>query len=516
VDARREPVVGPLHALRLEPRPQWRAGPPAEHRDARPWWIAGAAAIALLVLLLLARGPLGDRFWPQARVHELGELGAQALAQGRLTASDGTGARELFEAALAMDPDRGEPRAGLARVATAALVRARADLEAGRLAEARLHLQLAGELSAPRAQVEVVASRLREREAAMAGIDGLMARAAAAHEQGQLHGDDDAALPLYARVLELQPAHAQALRGRDEALAAMLDQARRDLRGGELAAAASAIAVARDYDPAHVDLPDTEARLTEELDILRASAERDLGRGRIDAAVAAWRRLQTLHPDDAGAAAGLRRAATAHAGRATRLAADFSFGEATVALERARALAADAPGVAAATAALERAQRRHARLQAPASAGERARLPQLLRQAAEAEARGDLLGPPGESAYDRLRAAQAIDPRDPGLQRAIARLLPSARACFERGLSANNLAQARRCLDARDALGEDPRALAEARRRLAQRWLAIGDERLGAGQLDSAAAALASARALDAQVPGLAEFQQRLRIASRE
>ena len=46
--------------------------------------------------------------------------------------------------------------------------------------------------------------------------------------------------------------------------------------------------------------------------------------------------------------------------------------------------------------------------------------------------------------------------------------------------------------------------------------LAIADERLGAGQLQSADAALASARAIDPGTPGLGDFQERLRAASRQ
>ncbi|MGY1410063.1 MULTISPECIES: hypothetical protein [unclassified Luteimonas] len=515
---RREPVVGDLRGLRLDPSAHGHRRAPVAGHGARRWWIAGAAAAAALLLMLtLAHGPLGDRLWPQARVHELAVQGAQALARGHLSDADGSGARELYEAALAMDPDRIEPRAGLARVAAAALAQAREDLAADRIAPAHAHLRLARELSVPRVQADLLAAQLREREAALAGIDGLLVRAAAAHAEGRLQGDDGAALPLYARVLQLRPSDPQALRGRDDALGALLDQARDDLRSGEFTAAAAAIATARRYDAGHVDLPDTEARLTEELDALRRRADTDLQRGRIDAAVAAWRRLQALAPDDPAASEGLSHAAEAYAATARRLAADFRFAEARRELDKARALAADAPGLAVAQAALERAQRSHVRLQASAPAAERARLlPQLLRQAAEAQARGDLLTPPGESAYDRLRAAQALAPRDAEVRRAIARLLPSARACFERSLSANSLGDARRCLEARDALGEEPRELAAAQRRLALRWLAIGDERLGAGQVDAASAALASARAIDPHAPGLDEFQQRLRVASRE
>src|SRR5690606_5596037 len=132
------------------------------------------------------------RLWPQARVHELSAQGAQALARGHLSATEGTGARELYEAAVAMDPDRTEPRAGLARVAEVALAQARQDLAANRIVQAHAHLQLARELSVPREQADALAAQLREREATLAGIDGLLERAAAAHAEGRLQGGDGA------------------------------------------------------------------------------------------------------------------------------------------------------------------------------------------------------------------------------------------------------------------------------------------------------------------------------------
>lgn len=90
----------------------------------------------------------------------------------------------------------------------------------------------------------------------------------------------------------------------------------------------------------------------------------------------------------------------------------------------------------------------------------------------------------------------------------------AATDCFERELRSNSLGRAGECLDAWAALAGDVGNLASARRRLAQRWLAVGDERLAAGELRRAASALQFARDTDPSVPGLDEFSERLRTAS--
>src|SRR5690606_6501362 len=96
------------------------------------------------------------------------------------------------------------------------------------------------------------------------GIDGMFARAEIAHAQGRLEDGAGSALPLYARVLALEPAHAGALRGREDALGELLAQAREALRAGDVDHAVGLVATVRGYDAAHIDLPDTVARLIEE------------------------------------------------------------------------------------------------------------------------------------------------------------------------------------------------------------------------------------------------------------
>src|SRR5690606_28479075 len=291
-----------------------------------------------LALLVAFRRPLADRLWPQTRAQALRAQAELALEQGRLTAADGTGARELYEAALAMDPDRDEARAGLARVAGAALAQARAATGQGRFADAHAALRLARALSVPRDDAERVASVLREREAAHAGLTDLLARADAARQAGRLTGDAAAALPLYRRILVLQPDNTRALEGREDALGELLQQARAQLRQGDLAAAVAAVGVATGYDPGHVDLPDTRARLNEELDDVRRNAAEDLRAGRLERAAERYRLLAEAG-QQGDADEGLERVAAAWAHRARTLAGDYRFAAADAALGQARALA---------------------------------------------------------------------------------------------------------------------------------------------------------------------------------
>lgn len=495
----------------------FRARPRLRGKLPRRWLLWGGAALALLLLaLLLLRQPLADWLWPETRAQALSEQAAAALARGHLTAPDASGARELYEAAIAIDPDRIEARAGLTRVAQAALEQARAALARDDFVRAHRFLALARSLEVPRAGADALAARLREREAEVAGIESLLMRAAAARERGRLDGSEDAALPLYQRVLSLRPQNIQALEGREDALSELLAQAHTDLQAGRVEQGAKLVAAATSYDAGHVDLPQLQSELARAIDSLRQRAARDLRGGALDSAAEHYAQLRRIDPDDDEASDGLAAVADAYAQRAERDAADFDFEAATVALQEALALA---PGGGA---AIERAARRieDARrtgarlLPTTARRGQSGQVAALLRDAAAAESRGALLTPPGESAYDKLRAARALAPDDPGVRLAQAQLAPKARQCFERELPRNDLGQARACMDAWAALEGEGAATRTARRRLAQRWLAVGEERLRAGELARARAALGSAAEIDPNAPGIAEFRQRLLTAS--
>ncbi|MET1162512.1 MAG: hypothetical protein ABWY48_08205 [Pseudoxanthomonas sp.] len=479
-------------------------------RDRRVWrWIA-VALVLLALAVVVFRQPLAALIWPDMRVQRLLQEAEQALRQGRLSAADGTGARQRFEAAQALDSDRSEARDGLARVGQAAIVQARAHLQENRFEPARQSLALARDLQVPRAATEAIASQLRQREAANAGLDVLMRQA----DTAKSRAEPAVALPIYQRVLALQPTHTAALEGREDALSELLQQASQAIGKGELQQGSALIAQAQQFDAGHVDLPEAKAQLGRALERRLRDADADLRRKRLEPALAGYRSVLAASADDAAAQQGIERVAVAYAQRSATEASDFDFSAAQASLRLAREISPRAPVIREAEQALARARQSQSRLGSSLRPAERdRRVRSLLTEMEQAQARGEWIAPPGESAYDKLRAAQALAPDDAAVRRAAALVRVATRTCFEEELRGNRVRRARACYDAWQTLETRDAGLVDARRRLSQKWIAVGDERLGSGDVAFAAQALQEARGLDATAPGLAEFGARVRSA---
>lgn len=477
------------------------------------WRVALAIALGTggLVGLLLAREPLSHWLWPDTRLERLQSEAEQALRRGELTREDGRGARELYAAALALDPDRAGAREGLASVGRAALEQARVALANGRDDDARKALALARELAVPRADVQALERELRRGRPDSARLEALLAGAHRARVEGRLDGAPDAALPLYLRVLEAYPNHTPALEGREDTLSDLLQSASGHLEAGRLAEAEALVRRVREVDGGHVDLPRLLAALADATEDRLGRADADLSEGRFSRALEGYQVVERVDPGNLHAARGRIEVANAYAARSERYATDMRFVPARADLLEAQAIAPDAPAVVAA--------RRHlagARLaQATGQPRGALRLEGIMEAATAAEARANIFAPPGASAYDHWRQARALAPDASPVRTFASRLLPQARQCFEDALRDNRLASAGECLDAYGQLEVDPNTVRAARRRLAQRWIAVGDERLGAGELAVARRALDTARALDPAAPGLDAFGERVGTASR-
>ena len=512
------PKLGPIDHLDLA-RPGRRASPPARTQTPRrawPWVLVIGAALALAGLALLLgqwREQIGERLVPDSAINLQIEQAQQALARGDLSDADGSGARERFQAVLARDPDHPAARSGMAAVRDAALAQARAAIADGKPSTARARIEMARGMAAPASELARLEQQLQRTAASGADVGDRLERARTAQARGRLEQVPDGALALYLEVLQLQPDNALALGGRSEILSGLVVQAQQALARGELAQAEALAGRVVEADPSHLELPSLKARLGEaqqqqlrEREALLASAVADLRTGRLQAAAEALQPLLAADPASLDARAALDDTAAAMAARAGREAADFDFAAADASLRLARVWHPASPAIAVAERRL--AQARAAQGELPVA--DPARLAGLIEQARAAMRQGDLIEPPGASAWDFLRQAFAIAPGSADVRSAIAEYDRRADACFEDELAGNRLSRAQSCLDARAARNAGSAALTVDRRRLADRWLAFADERLGANELALARRALQSAQLLDPAHPGLVAIAERL------
>lgn len=476
-------------------------------------WVIGLAVLALLALVFW-REPISQRLVPDPRMNRQLERAQAALTQGKLSAADGSGARELFESVLATDPDQMAARQGLAAVRDAAIDRARRALVAHRLGQARESLALADALSAPAVQMQALRARLHDLEQASNNTSALLAQATAPGVK------DEDALLLFNRVLLVDADNAQALAGRGALFGRWLGRAEALLAGNRVEEARQLVARVVADDPGHLDLPPVQATLGEALSRLQAEQRRALASaqaqeraGRPDHAAGLLLQLQREHSDIDGLREAMERLATRLTARAQRQAADFQFRRAESSLQLARQLDPDNADIQVATQRLGQSRLAQKRLLKTPARGEKERLPALLLEAEQALARGDFITPPGTSAWDKLRVAAAIAPRSPELARLQKDFGQRSHACFEQAMTDNQLRRAQACLDASLTLDPASARAREARRRLADRWLAYAEERIGASDYAEAERALALASGLQPAHPKLKATQARLRRA---
>ncbi len=528
---RHDPTLGALPDIDDERRggrvPAASGSRPHNAARKRPrWpWVLGIVVVlcALAAIVYIERDALGKRLVPPPQQTLLMQQADAALRAGRLTAADGRGARQLYEAVLARDPDHLAAREGLVRVGAAALAQAQSAARANHPQAARRALDLARSLGVQAADLQPVEEALRQREGGEERVAALLAQADAAEHNG--HRDDGAhsALALYQQALDAAPGNAVVLARRQALLATMLAGVDPLLANNDVAGARHLIDRVASVDPGHLDLPNARARLAavvqkRQLARKRAldAADAALRGGHVDAAIDGYRRILAEAPNETRARSGLRASAEALVRNARHAAADFRFDAAQSALAQARAIAPGLPTIVAAGHYIQQVQARRAGLDASASTNhgnDGARIDDLLAAADHAIVRNQLLDPPGASAFDKLRAASAIAPADPRVIAATHRFGATAAACFQREMTANRLARAEGCLEALIAIEPTHAGLPTLQHALAARWLDIADERIGAGELDTAQNAIASAQRWTPNDPAIPALKTRLQQA---
>ena len=477
-------------------------------------WVA-LLGLAALLALILGRDFISHRLVPDPRMNDRLVQAQSALAKGRLSAADGSGARELFESVLAADPDQMMARQGLTRVRDAAIVRARKSMDLHRLASARSSLALAAELSAPQVQLQPLQARLRDLERGTGEVAALLAQASLPGVSGKN------ALALYDRALQLDADNPAIAQARSELLSRQLANADALLAKGRVRDAQQLISSVIDADPGHVDLPPVQAHLGEALaeqqrqrQAALDAALREEASGQLELAAGHFKQL-TAEPDAAAtvqAQQALRRIATHMAERAMHEAADFQFRRAELSLAKARRWSPRAPAVVLAAQRVAQSRQVRRRLTQPRHATTQS-LQQVLDEASQAIEQGDFITPPGSSAWDRLRVARAMSPASPALARLEKLLQSRSQACFESALTGNQLRRAQACLESWLTVDPGRSFNSPARRRLEDRWLAFADERIAASDYEEASRALAAAARWQPNDPKIKAMQARLRRA---
>ena len=263
---RTEPTLGDLDnlgapPLQDEPLPAMRAGerPPRNASPAAPrrrrgwmWLLLAVLGIAIAGLWFNADRVRG--LVPRTELNDVLGRADQALQDGRLDGHDGDSARELYESALALQPDSDAAHEGLQRVGRALLAQADAAVQAGRVDEAAAQAAVARELLGGGRDVDQLDRAISAARAPAPATPDLVDQAQRALAAGRLDGPQGAAA-LYQRIARADPGSAVAAHGLDQVAAALATQAQQALTARDLATASARIEQLAALQPSSGALP---------------------------------------------------------------------------------------------------------------------------------------------------------------------------------------------------------------------------------------------------------------------
>lgn len=491
-------------------------------RVARAGWRLPGLLLATLVatsLLWLGQDWLRAQ-WPRTEINQLVLRGQIALEEGHLVGSDGDSARELFEAALAQSPDRSQIHDGLRAVGEQLLQSARQAMYDDDLIAATAALEQAQQLLGGGNRMETLRQEINQRQAGEGELGTLLAQADARFEAQQLIGSDSAA-NRYRQVGDLDPGNALARAGLERIAAQLARQTRELLAAGDLDAAAQTVDTMDEALAGHADIAGLRGELAQarseqdgQLTHWLEEGRQALQAGRLEgdnSAQQAFELVLDKDPGNAEAHDGLHQVARGWVLRAHAALEDDGIAAAGEYLLQATRLAPALPELEAAQVQLREASER-AEIDAQRSVVTGAQREQLRAHLADAERAvraGNLIVPPGQSAYDHIRAALAIDGQDSQALAALQRLPEQAGSLFDRALTDGTPYRARIMYETAQQLAARDDALALMRRKLTDAFLHEAQRRLGDGNRGEALRALEAVRGLDADHPRLPALQER-------
>ncbi len=524
-----------------EPRRRWRRASTMRNRPRRGWLVP----LLLLALVGVVAGAwIGQNrlrsLLPRTELNDVLSRAQQALAAGQLDGRDGTSARELYQAAIALEPDNDMARNGLHQVGMAELSQADAALQAGQFDVAAQKAAVARELLGGGSDVDRLDQQIAAKRASQVQVSVLVQQAQQAFAANQFGGEHGAGT-LYRQVLQADPGNAVARHGLDQVGNALAAQARKALDANDSAAADADIEQLAALQPNNAALPGLRAARAQAqqqdsaaLDTALQQGDEALRAGRIDGpgddtALAHYKAALALSPDNPQAEAGLGKVAQALTVQANAALDAGDTAQAATLLDHAEALAPKSADLAAARARLQGAQaHKPPRAAAPARNEEAAppapppvltpqqsaQVARLLQQAQDATQRGDIMLPPGRSAYDLYRNVLAIDGDSAVAQRGLQALPGVVQQLFNRALAAGDLNRAGQMLDNLADLAPGDASQNIMRQRLAGAWLDEADRQLAQGNRIGAAQSLEQARKLAPNQPRVLDLAARLQSGS--
>jgi len=518
---RTEPQLGKVDEVtRMERRPGAAARAAAiSAQGPRRWPMVLAIVVGLAVAGLWFGQDQLRRLLPNSDVSAALDRAQAAVNAGKLFEGEGN-ARQLYEDVLGIDPDHQQARRGLQQVGESILEQARLALGRRDFVEAKRLGGIAREILQGGVALDDFESQLASNEQSQLKVGDLLRQADEALAARRLAGPDGA-LILYQKVMAADETNSIALKGLQNTLQALSESADAAIGRGDLAAASSAVEEIARVSANYSALPELRARLaagqTDAIDALQKDidrAEQALSEGALlepggNNALELFRSVLLRDPANLRAQAGIRRVAAALLERARAALRDQNIEVASRLLAEARRIAPDLDGVAALSTQLRDAgERRDIQASHPQlDATQRAAVQKLLDEAAVMVARGDLIDPPGNNAYDKYRSVLNVDRDNAEARAAINDLPESAKGLFEASIGAGRLSAASGYLSVIEQLAPNQSALANMRLRLAQAWLDQARTRIAERNGDAARKALANVRQLAPTLAGLAEAE---------